>query len=293
MKKQYWSSYHCALSVVQEGKEFTSKYCNNRWCVVCNRIRTAKLIRGYGEQIKHLETPHLVTLTIKAVPGQELKDKIDVMMGDFRKIHRTLKKRHQRGTLSKFVGVRKVECNYNAAAKTFNPHFHVLVQGQEVANALLQEWLSRHDPDLVNPLAQDVRPADQNSIIEVFKYQTKLIGFKDEKSRGQDRADCINPEALDTIFRAMRGRRTFQTYGGIKKVSEDVEEILAQEIEGVPEASTEWIWVDHDWYQAETGEALSEYVPGETFRKLLQHLPETPPEVVDYSPSSRWHGHIP
>ena len=35
----YWNTYHCVKTLHQdtEGK-VTSKYCKNRWCIVCNRI---------------------------------------------------------------------------------------------------------------------------------------------------------------------------------------------------------------------------------------------------------------
>ena len=47
LKKSYWLTWHCTSVLLQEGQKITSRYCNNRWCIVCNRIRTAKLINGY------------------------------------------------------------------------------------------------------------------------------------------------------------------------------------------------------------------------------------------------------
>ena len=47
LTKSYWNSFHCSNIILQDGKTLTAKYCNNRWCTVCNRIRTGKLIKGY------------------------------------------------------------------------------------------------------------------------------------------------------------------------------------------------------------------------------------------------------
>jgi len=39
--KQYWNTYYCASTLFQESGKITSRYCSNRFCIVCNRIRTA------------------------------------------------------------------------------------------------------------------------------------------------------------------------------------------------------------------------------------------------------------
>ena len=50
LKKSYWQTWHCTSVLLQEGQKITSQYCNNRWCIVCNRIRTAKMINKYQRE---------------------------------------------------------------------------------------------------------------------------------------------------------------------------------------------------------------------------------------------------
>ena len=57
LKKSYWNTWHCSNILYQEGKKITTKYCNNRWCLVCNRIRTGKLIAGYLPVMKAMKQP--------------------------------------------------------------------------------------------------------------------------------------------------------------------------------------------------------------------------------------------
>ena len=43
----YWNTYRCVERLIQRGTEIPAEYyCNNRWCIVCNRIRTARMING-------------------------------------------------------------------------------------------------------------------------------------------------------------------------------------------------------------------------------------------------------
>ena len=50
--------------LLQEGGKLSAKYCGNRWCLVCNSIRTAKLFAAYGPTLRSWEDAHFVTLTI-------------------------------------------------------------------------------------------------------------------------------------------------------------------------------------------------------------------------------------
>jgi Replication protein len=241
--KSYWKTFHCCNVLLQEDKKITGKYCNNRWCLVCNRIRTAKLINGYLPGIKQdLVDPYFVTLTIPNVPGPDLRRSISEMTRTIRKITNLFRNRRD----FKLRGIRKIECTYNSKSKEFHPHLHLLVGGIHVANQLRAEWLI-HYPDATFE-AQDIRPADQNSLIELFKYSTKL------SAKGKD-----DPKALDTIFKALYQKRIFQPIGMKKlSVSEDIDEIQAQEIESLKSAIEVWEWKHEvsDWVNP-SGEGLT------------------------------------
>ena len=65
MKGKYFRSMNCAREIMQKGEKFTSHYCGAKWCLVCNRIRTGKLINKYLQLSEHLKDAQFVTLTIK------------------------------------------------------------------------------------------------------------------------------------------------------------------------------------------------------------------------------------
>jgi len=246
LKKAYWSTFHCCNVLLQDGNKITGKYCNNRWCIVCNRIRTAKLINGYLPVIRvEILDPFFVTLTIPNVPGPELGRSISEMTRTIIRINHLF--RHRKDFRLK--GIRKIEC-VPGKHNDFHPHFHLLVSGELAGRELINAWLKNY-PD-ADKRGQDIRPADQNSLIELFKYSTKITAELKN-----------NPEALDTIFKALYKKRVFQPIG-LKKlsVSEDIDGIQAQEIDDLKSAVDAWVWEQEvkDWLNS-SGEFLTEYMP--------------------------------
>ena len=249
MSKQYRSSYYCTRVLLQRGQKVITTYCNQRWCLVCNRIRTAKLIRGYKPKIDEMYNPHFVTLTIQAVDARDFASAIDDMIRAIKACTRNLRKTHG----ITVYGVRKLESNYNPKLNTYNPHFHLVVDGCKAAYYLYGQWLRywRERDRVVNFKGQDVRAIKAGSEMEMFKYFTKIFFNK-----------SLYPKALDVMFEAMKGRRVFQPMGGLRKyVSEEVDEIDSQIYEWLKQRESE-IWVykrngrEVDWYNSE-GEGLS------------------------------------
>jgi hypothetical protein len=116
------------------------------------------------------------------------------------------------------------------------------------ADQLVEYWLKNY-PE-ADKRGQDIRPADQNSLIELFKYSTKIT------AKSKD-----NAEALDIMFKALYKKRVFQPIG-LKKVSvsEDVDEIQAQEVEALQSDIDYWYWHQEvkDWLNS-SGELLTAY----------------------------------
>jgi len=252
LKKSYWNTFHCSNVILQDGQKLTTTYCNNRWCIVCNRIRTAKLIKGYLPELKKMEDPQFVTLTIPNMSGEDLESSINKMTKELIKIKNLF---YQRRTFQ-INGVRKIECTHNEATDLYHPHFHIVLDGKDVGEALIQEWLSRF-PE-ANRGAQDIRSADENSMIELFKYTTKLT-TKNKVTRDEDKTIIeVNPVALDVIFQALRKKRTFQSMGWVKQVSEDIDEVDAQIVEDVEDGVDVWTWEQEasDWVNS-SGELLT------------------------------------
>jgi len=246
LTKSYWQTYYCSTSILQEGKTLTSKYCNQRWCLTCNRIRTAKIINGYKSEIESFKNPQFVTLTIPNVKGCALKNTIQDMNKTISKINNNLKRRHK----AKIRALRKYECTYNKQRNDYHPHFHLIIDGREEAKLLVKSWLKHYK--CADVKGQDISAADNGTMVELCKYFTKII------SKDND----YNPKALDTMFRAAKGKRTFQPIGIKKDVSEDIEEIEKQEANFLQDDIEIYSWEknSYDWVSA-SGVLLSEYEP--------------------------------
>lgn len=270
LEKSYRNSIYCSECIEQEGGVMTTRYCGNRWCVVCSRIRTARAINLYMPVIDAWESAYLVTLTVPNCSGEDLAGTIAEMLKVFTSCKRAIQRAG--GAL---VAVRKTECTYNRQRGDYHPHFHVLVCGREAAEGLRRLWVDRWKGAAVWD-AQDVRPCDRGGVLELFKYFTKLLTPAVKGSR----RGVMPVEALDTIFRAMRGRRVWQSVGFTlpKELEEEIEgETLEVTGSAAFKRETErvfWEWHQElaDWVDSETGESLSEYEPTESYRKLVEGI---------------------
>ena len=147
----------------------------------------------------------------------------------------------------------------------------------------MEEWLERNPT--ANRSAQDIRPADDNSTIELFKYFTKMIS-------GEKKDRRIYADALNQIFIAMKGRRVFQPIG-FRKPKVHVEEKEKPTVHGIQDFK--WDRYRNDWIASfdridfETGEIieekdqtkLSNYQPSEDFEIMLK-------EKVIYRKGQSW-----
>lgn len=257
LNKSYWNTYHCTKTILQSGKKITSKYCNNRWCLTCNRIRTAKMINGYSASIESFKDSQFVTLTIPNVKAKDLRLAIDKMNTDLRAITKNLKKTYG----IKLQALRKYESTYNKERNDYHPHFHLIVDGKETAIRLVDLWLKRNKK--ADRGGQDITQANDNSLTELCKYFTKIIAKDND----------YNPKALDIMFRAVKSKRTFQSIGISKTVSEDVDEIQSQEIEFKEPQEQIWGFESDafDWVSPD-GELLSEYSPTDKDLRVINKV---------------------
>ena len=204
LEKAYRNTVYCCFELYQdvEGR-IRGKYCGNRWCMVCNRVRTGRAIANYEPVIRLWRDPQFVTLTIPNVPAGLLPNTLHALLRAFPRIARGIRRTDR----LPFKALRKLEVTYNRFTDTYHPHFHLVVEGRAAADALLRRWLASF-PE-ASEQAQDIRPCDEVGLRELFKYFTKLTT---RVSADGDR-QAIPLEALDTIFQAMRGRRVYQPMG--------------------------------------------------------------------------------
>ena len=276
LAKRYDNTLYCSSVLEQDGNRLRSRFCNSRWCNICNRVRTAKLIKGYGRAIDSMLDPRFVTLTVPNVPAAELRAEIKRMLSEFRKIQEL--RRKQKKTLLR--GIRKLEVTYNPDLNNFHPHFHFIIDGEDNAKELIQSWMDRHT-------SADIRGQDQREAknpIELFKYFTKLTSKSKTdtiiiKSGKMVRIEYSYPEALDIVFQTIDGIRIFQPIGGIRYVKEDPGEFETATVEDLePEESALWIYQDRDWVNVYTGELLTGYEPTKrdlSKRKKIRYLQES------------------
>jgi hypothetical protein len=270
LQSSYRNTIYCNAILTQEGGKVRGTYCGNRWCMTCARIRTGMAMERYLPTLKAWGDVWFVTLTVRNVPAAELRDTIATMLAGFTAAKRAIK----RTDGLEFVGLRKLECTYNALTDEYHPHFHVHVRGQAAARALVRRWLD-YFPDVTDAQAQDCRPVDgtDDSLREIFKYFTKLVAKR----------KLMPAKALDVIFRAMRGRRVYQPVGFTVANDDDDEGDLELD-KGTPAISRpgeelrwEWSQQASDWVDADTGECLTGYEPAEKLRELLTIKRDLPP----------------
>lgn len=217
-EKSYWHTFYCTQVLLQEPNgRIKTTFCKHRWCVVCNRIRTAKLIRQYKAPMDEMKSQVFVTLTTDktndCITESQLSETITDYTKTFANIWRRLKRKY--GTT---IGIRKTEVTYIASDQVLNikehyhPHFHVVMPNDKgQAEFLVAAWLKAYPK--ANRHAQNIRPTNANTGVELFKYFAKLFD-KAEASEGVVMPYPAN--RMDTIFAVMRDRRVVQTYGSTK-----------------------------------------------------------------------------
>jgi hypothetical protein len=252
LHKEYKRAFYCCNGLQQEGRTLktTNEYCNSRACLVCNSIRTAKLIDAYGTMLK-AEKQYFCTLTIVNVKKAELKQTIEKMTKQFGLILKSV--REKKGL--KPDGIRRLEITYNKESDTYHPHFHYLINCKKSAELIKSQWLKRYPT--AKPYCQDVREANEDTLVEIFKYSTK---YAVKQAEHKDRLE-IHPESLDAILCSLNGKRTVQPFGKYvkQKISEEItaEDIQEQEYNIKPRAYAKFEWRGHDYFEIYTGEALT------------------------------------
>lgn len=265
LNKAYATTHGCCstLSIDQVGELHSLFYCRRRWCATCASINMATLINKYTPELRALNDPHFVTLTVRNCRADKLPAVLEMMGKTWRKITDTARKKG-----IPLRGIRKTEVK-SSERKGFHPHFHLIVEGEAAAQWLRAQWLERLE-FCTGPKGQDVRAIESDqmdrAIIEVMKYATKLTCADDT-----DNQPLCTPWEMDVIFRTTHGKRLIQPFGGIRAVPEDSFE-LTPEI--VQRAAGFYEWVGHDWFHIDFGQALSNWKPEpdelRIYRKLIR-----------------------
>lgn len=258
---KYWKTYYCSHQIEVKKDVAKSNFCSNRWCMICNRIRTAQLIQAYMPTLDTWKNKTFVTLTVPNCEAPELGLTLKSMYQTFTQIKDVERKRG-----FKLVGLRKLECTYNSEYDNYHPHYHLILDNPERNKILVDEWLDRF-PN-ASRAGQNFKKADNDSCFELFKYFTKL-------SSNSSKDKSITLHALDTIFQSITGVRTFQPFGFIAhKIEPPPEnlELLADDANEETEIFNYQKQIS-DWLSQETGELLTNFQPSikdEFFKKNIR-----------------------
>lgn len=265
INKSYWNTYYCCDEINEfSNGSVTGKYCKNRWCLTCARIKTAREIIRYKPILEFWgDDKKFVTLTGgSTVDDLQLPNRLDFMNKSFAKIIKRINTRRRRAN-SQFVKVkciRKTEITYTK--KLYHLHYHLITSTLQDAKDIVTEWLSEvnSDRNYVSMNAQDIRKVDDNNLIELLKYATKMIDTSNKKA--------YPPYALDTIFSTLYRKKTIQPYGfkappEPKDDDDDSDEIL--------ELVDTYLFSEWDWYSLTTGKALSNYEPSDSIKQIVNN----------------------
>lgn len=269
--KSLWNGYRCQGKIVTANGKIYTYYCKYRICPICSLIRKAEKLNHYLPIVKSWAYPYFVTLTLRSVPAYRLQPVIDCMVNEFRLIIDTYKKRERRGTGKRLIGIRSLECNFNPKRRTYNPHYHIIVATEEMAEILLREWLSRSRKGWTHRKGQYVRKAanKEHDMIETVKYGTKILTEPDPRKKKTFKGKRkVYIAALNNILQAFNGHHLFDRFG-----------FVAPERKLRPESKITYVY-DHvdwkfdpaeaDWIEQNSGERLSGHLPTSELVEILK-----------------------
>jgi len=252
LRRAYGRSIDCVEILIQEGDTVRGKYCKARWCPVCGANYAGQAINAYKPAIEAIGQLYFVTLTIPSVKAERLREAIRGVNKTFKHIRHDIMRPKFK---TQFKGVRKIECNYNSEADTYNPHIHFLVGNTTPCECLLllALWMQQNEGTLPDAQSiEKVTDADKDKhLTEVFKYSVKDV-TKDEQ---------FIPAAHDKIYQAMYKMRVFDRVG-IKKAPIDESNRMKTQIDFQPSQNEVWgyDYKSHDWTTSK-GQVFTGYSP--------------------------------
>lgn len=303
LRSSYENSFHCCDELYQADGKITSKYCKNRWCPQCQRIRMGTLINTYAPRLAQEEKLYFVTLTRPNVRAEQLKEEIQEYQTIWRKIvNRKFFKDALKGGM---IGIRKLECTYHATKyklvkkkpiwvedhgkkkkieqfeqtdkldkwyDTYHPHLHILVSDEKVAVAIKNAWLE-YNPTATKGAQRVQRVTGEKGYIEIFKYFTKLVAKDNQGKR------YFDAKHMNIIFEAMNGKRVYFRIGQpeawqCEEVDEeDIEQEAALMVNDMSWRTFRWVDAEEwfGYYDVDSGEALTEMIPPQHLMEILKH----------------------
>jgi hypothetical protein len=267
--RAYRNVLYCQDRVLTAEGRLHSTYCKSRICTVCSSIRKAMLINKYGPVIQSWPDPYFVTLTVKAVTAEKLGATLKEMTEVFGRILEKHKKRNQRGTGLKPMGLRCLECNFNPVQRTYNPHFHIITSDAATSKMLIVEWLKAWTKEFTSPWAQDQRKVKslEGDLVELIKYGSKIFTEPDMKKGKGHIPSMVYVAAPHNIICALKPFRLIERFGFNvpKKPNVTPSPLILKQY-------SEWLFEPtlNDWRNMETREVLTGFRPSPLLQILME-----------------------
>ena len=187
--------------------------CHFKLCPTCCIARAARLRERYAGFIDEMDTPVLVTFTMRNRPAGQLRAMWADIMRSFSTLRRLpLWKDHVAG------GIRSIECPWNGEAQSWHVHIHCLIdmpgglftQSGEFKIPVF-ELRSEWERITGDSWGVDIRKADLSCVHEIVKYLTKSWDLID------------HPHALAELISVSYRKRLTQAFGSWfgRKVEKD------------------------------------------------------------------------
>jgi hypothetical protein len=178
-------------------KNGKSKYCKQRWCLICQKNKLGEHKSKYVPVLQQWEDEAdvcFVTLTTKRVEGDQLRNRFKRM----KDLLKGCRKAVRESVDPDLCTLEFYEVDYDSDGDTYHPHVHIATHGLRQGRALKEEWAGRWGPQAYER-SQDVRKWE-NTAEALVEYCTGVT---------RKRFDEYPAQALDTIFRALRGLQVF------------------------------------------------------------------------------------
>lgn len=93
----------------------------------------------------------------------------------------------------KLVGIKSLECNFNPAKRTYNPHMHLIVANKQMAEIIISESLIICGSKFAVRDAQNMQPVTntEKALVETVKYRSKIFTEPDAISKARKKKDAI------------------------------------------------------------------------------------------------------
>ncbi len=261
-EKKYRNALYCSDQMITGNGRGHCKYCKHRFCTICVSICKADRINRLFPVLVEWPEPQFVTLTIKAKKHWDLKTHVKAVLEAFGTILKRKRKKATRKSGLPYIGIRALEANFNPIAKTYNPHFHLIMYNAEMARDIRKDWIKYWDDEKIAApyLQQASRIKDLNHHLkETMKYGTKI--FTDptmNKGKSKNSSFMVYIAAMHEINKAFDGSRLFSTFG-FKQPTTGVR------IDSGPNVTDAQYWQYEssicDYVNIQTGQKLTHWAP--------------------------------